>query len=403
MRMKDRLHVPPKGDMRGSSCSVILMGLALAMPLNFSTLSAFYGPSALLIFGVARWTDHGGAGFWGKSNFGRGMMASFDERAAWSTLVSKTASTNFTPEAAGPAATQQLSGDKCAIKKDTDYHGDDIKHWDGVPSAEACCALCYSFAECHYFTWKPSVNKCWAKPEEAGRHKHASPGHDSGHVIRIKANWPAERKPACPAACIWEMKAWALLTAVLGILLSVVQCCACCNGRQTISEQLPALLHPSASADGEDEAGKIVPDMDEDDNHQRPWWILVPFLGCFRCQIEAIPQKMRVSQLETFFNTFGCAVLLIWFVGASVHFWANCWPLCTRVPAFSLINVFLIILWALSLIFFLIMMYRYLTYREPSPHTAARSCKHRRALIGRYRHPSNGTAPGYLRSCSISS
>ena len=27
-----------------------------------------------------------------------------------------------------------------------------------------------------------------------------------------------------------------------------------------------------------------------------------------------------------------------------------CWPLCTRVPAFSLINVFLIILWALSLI-----------------------------------------------------
>ena len=140
--------------MRGSSCSVILMGtqartrslhplnpyvgLALAMPLNFSTLSAFYGPSALLIFGVARWTgtslcdcvsalschlcivrgtqtmqtrfsDHGGAGFWGKSNFGRGIMASFDERAAWSTLVSKTASTNFTPEAAGMGSSECAS------------------------------------------------------------------------------------------------------------------------------------------------------------------------------------------------------------------------------------------------------------------------------------------------------
>ena len=155
----------------------------------------------------------------------------------------------------------------------------------------------------------------------------------------------------------------------------------------------------SFAADGEDEAGKIVPDIDEDDNHQRPelpppnihavrcstgavlvswdaalyrlfrhqasdlgttlasggywcpslaasdsrpsllsaishffWHSHASTLQSHRfvfpmcrgiihgwtegCQIEAIPQKMRVSQLETFFNTFGCAVLLIWSVAS---------------------------------------------------------------------------------------
>jgi beta-glucosidase len=68
----------------------------------------------------------------------------------------------------------------CDQEANTDYYQPGNPSAPGT-SADDCCNQCKSRGDCNAWTWQPSANTCWFKPNDSG--KQTSNGLTSGHVI----------------------------------------------------------------------------------------------------------------------------------------------------------------------------------------------------------------------------
>lgn len=135
-------------------------------------------------------------------------------------------------------APAQLTTSGCHIEIDVDYHGHDIAAKTVADEAQ-CCNECRKTPGCCFFTFKP-INKapkhnCWFKPffADAVHRRHASPGHNSGHLTEgrcskaahksaVDAFNKAQAKKACGKYTGPLLRMWLIVTMLLASLLCFV-------------------------------------------------------------------------------------------------------------------------------------------------------------------------------------